>query len=186
MLIETLNSNKTNYLSVKDLFIVQSGKIIPKTKMINDAKYPIYSAQTLNNGEIGKINTYDFDGEYITWTMYGQAGTVFYRNDKFSITHLCGILKNNNQLVDTKFVYHYLKLNAPKYSLIGSGRSTLLIGEFSKIKIPIIPIYKQKEIAYKLDKFEKYINEINGLLPKEIKLINKQYNYYIDELLNLE
>ncbi|VEU77200.1 hypothetical protein [Mycoplasmopsis columbina] len=48
---------------------------------------------------------------------------------------------------------------------------------FEQIKIPIISICKQKEIAYKLDTFEKYINEINGLSPKEIELIEKIYNY---------
>lgn len=32
---------------------------------------------------MGYLDTYDFEGEYITWTTDGaNAGTVFYRNGK--------------------------------------------------------------------------------------------------------
>ena len=42
--------------------------------------FPVYSSQTTNQGIFGFLNTYDFDGEYVTWTTDGaNAGTVFYR-----------------------------------------------------------------------------------------------------------
>ncbi len=60
----------------------------------NKGEFPVYSSQTANNGEIGKISSFDFDGEYITWTTDGaNAGTVFHRTDKFSITNVCGLIK---------------------------------------------------------------------------------------------
>ena len=34
--------------------------------LANPREYPVYSSQSLNKGEMGKIDTYDFEGEYIT------------------------------------------------------------------------------------------------------------------------
>ncbi len=53
-----------------------------------------------------------------------------------------------------------------------------------KLKIPIPPIEKQKEIAEILDKFDTLTNSISEGLPKEIELRTKQYEYYRDMLLS--
>jgi len=43
---------------------------------------------------MGYLDTYDFEGEYITWTTDGvNAGKVFYRTGKFNCTNVCGVLK---------------------------------------------------------------------------------------------
>ncbi|QKG28188.1 restriction endonuclease subunit S [Mycoplasma sp. 1654_15] len=80
---------------VGDLFYLKRGKVILQNFIENNrGKFPVYSSQTENNGELGKINTYDFNGEFITWTTDGaHAGTIFYRNGKFSITDRCGIVE---------------------------------------------------------------------------------------------
>jgi restriction endonuclease S subunit len=50
----------------------------------NEGEYPLYSSQTQDYGIFGFIDTYDFEGEYLTWTTDGaNAGRVFYRNGKF-------------------------------------------------------------------------------------------------------
>jgi len=60
----------------------------------NKGGFPVYSSQTSNFGEIGSINTSDYEEECFTWTTDGTyVGTVFYRNGKFSITTHCGILR---------------------------------------------------------------------------------------------
>lgn len=59
--------------------------------------YPLYSSQTENDGVMGSIDTYMFDGEYLTWTTDGaHAGTVFHRRGRFNCTNVCGTLKANN------------------------------------------------------------------------------------------
>lgn len=58
-----------NFLEKKidDLFITGRGRVINKTNIkTNQGKYPVYSSQTVNNGVLGFINTYDFEGEYLT------------------------------------------------------------------------------------------------------------------------
>ena len=53
--------------------------------------------KTQNNGEFGYINTYDFEGKYVTWTTDGaNAGRVFYRDGKFNCTNVCGTIKVKN------------------------------------------------------------------------------------------
>ena len=58
---------------------LKRGRVISKKYLVeNSGDYPVYSSQTARNGQIGKINTFDFDGESITWTTDGaSAGTVF-------------------------------------------------------------------------------------------------------------
>ena len=62
------------------------------------SSYPVYSSQTTNSGVMGYIDTYDFEGEYITWTTDGvNAGTVFHRNGRFNCTNVCGTMKPHRQ-----------------------------------------------------------------------------------------
>ena len=80
---------------VGDICDISRGRVMSKDYIReNEGEYPVYSSQTENNGELGRISTFDFDGEYLTWTTDGaNAGTVFYRNGKFSITNVCGLLR---------------------------------------------------------------------------------------------
>ena len=52
-------------------------------------EYPVYSSQTVNNWELWKIDTYNYDWEYLTWTTdWANAWTIFRRIWKFSITNV--------------------------------------------------------------------------------------------------
>ncbi|PLV62052.1 restriction endonuclease subunit S [Brachyspira pilosicoli] len=169
------------YKQIKDIAKINRGIIISK-KYIEENKgdYPVYSSQTENNGELGRINNYAYDGEYLTWTTDGaNAGSVFYRNEKFNITNVCGLIKITESNVITKFVYYILRIYAPKYVNRGMGNCKLMSNVMESIKIPIPPIEVQKEIVRILDTFTKY----QDLLNRELELRKKQYEYYRDKLL---
>src|SRR5690606_3534109 len=78
---------------IREIAKVGRGRVISH-KEINGSqmkKYPVYSSQTTNNGVMGYIDTYDFEGEYVTWTTDGEkAGTVFHRVGRFNCTNVCG------------------------------------------------------------------------------------------------
>lgn len=57
-------------------------------------KYPVFSGKTINKGLVGFTDSYKYDGKFLTWTTYGiKAGTVFYRDCRFSIGRNCAGLK---------------------------------------------------------------------------------------------
>ena len=100
-LIQQLCPDGVEYGTVGDVATITRGRVMSKDYIKeNHGEYPVYSSQTENFGELGCISTYDFDGEYLTWTTDGaNAGSVFYRNGKFSITNVCGLIKASNYIM---------------------------------------------------------------------------------------
>jgi type I restriction enzyme S subunit len=57
------------FKEIAEVCKVNRGRVISKEYLRdNVGEYPVYSSQTLNNGVFGLINTFDYDGEYVTWT----------------------------------------------------------------------------------------------------------------------
>ena len=157
------------------------GRVISKEYLANNlGDYPVYSSQTVNNGEIGKINSFDFDGEFVSWTTDGaNAGTVFYRSGKFSITNVCGLIKIQNNLeLNYKFLFYWLSIEAKNHVYSGMGNPKLMSHQMEKILIPIPPLSVQTEIVKILDALT--------ALPSELTLRRKQYEYYREKLLSEE
>ena len=154
----------------------------------NEGEYPVYSSQTENNGELGKIATYDFDGEYITWTTDGaNAGTVFYRNGKFSVTNVCGILKViDNKKVMAKYLTYALSIRTKEYVNSGMGNPKLMNNVMERIEVPIPQLAVQEKLVSVLDHFESICKDLNIGLPAEIEARQKQYEYYRDKLLDFK
>ena len=183
---ELLKNAKVEWKKLGEVCYLQRGRVISK-KYLEEHKgqYPVYSSQTKNDGEIGKIDSYDFDGEYATWTTDGAyAGTVFYRNGEFSITNICGLIspKDKQELI-VKFIVYWLEIEAKKHVKDGSGNPKLMSNVVADIPIPLPPLSLQEKIVKVLDKFESLTEDASGLLPKEIEARQKQYEYYREKLL---
>lgn len=159
--------------SIADICNISRGRVMSKDYIKeNLGQYPVYSSQTENDGRLGLINSFDYDGEYLTWTTDGaNAGTVFYRTGKFSITNVCGLLKVTNEQVLTKYLYYTLSVEAPSYVSSGMGNPKLMSNVMGRIKVAIPPLPVQSEIVRILDNFT------------ELTARKKQYEYYRDELL---
>ncbi|SDU27892.1 Type I restriction modification DNA specificity domain-containing protein [Polaribacter sp. Hel1_33_78] len=115
-------------------FNIGRGRVISKVEIFeNKGDFPVYSSQTTNNGELGKINTYDFDGEYVTWTTDGaNTGTCFHRNGKFNTTNVCGMLSKRNILFELKYLCFYLNLVTKPYVRIDINPKLMnnMMGEY--------------------------------------------------------
>lgn len=164
---------------------LRRGRVMSKEYLAENAgDYPVYSSQTENNGEIGKINTFDFDGEFINWTTDGaNAGTVFYRTGKFSITNVSGLIKINHDYdsrLSYKFLFFWLSIEARKHVYFGMGNPKLMSHQVAKIPIPIPPINIQAEIVRILDAF----TALTAELTAELTARKKQYEYYREQLLS--
>lgn len=185
-LIQTLCPDGVEYKTIGEITNISRGKVMSKDYLReNKGEYPVYSSQTENNGMLGAITTYAYDGEYLTWTTDGaNAGTVFYRTGKFSITNVCGLIDNTSSNVNTKYLYYVLNKRAPNYVSSGMGNPKLMSNVMSKITIPIPPLEVQQEIVRLLDDFTAKTTELQAELNKEYEVRMKQYYYYRNELLD--
>ena len=187
-LIERLCPDGVEWKTMKDLCILQRGKVYSK-KFISEnvGDYPVYSSQTANNGILGKINSYDYDGNYLTWTTDGAyAGTIFYRTGKFSITNVCGLIKPKNKDINLRFLYYWLSLTAKKYVYQGMGNPKLMSNQVEEIEIPVPPIEVQRKIVEILDNFTELEAELERKLEAELEARRKQYEYYRNQLLTFD
>jgi type I restriction enzyme S subunit len=152
---------------VRDLFILGRGRIISESYIRDhEGIYPVFSSQTENKGELGRVNTYDFEGEYITWTTDGaNAGTVFYRSGKFNATNVCGIVKSKNDYVNVKFFSFLLSTIAKDYvSYIGNPK--LMNNVFGSIIIKFPPLPEQRKIAEILETVDNAIEKTDAIIEK--------------------
>ena len=184
-LIKELCPDGVEYRKVGDVANISRGKVMSKDFLKeNEGQYPVYSSQTEKDGRLGSITTYMFDGEYLTWTTDGaNAGTVFYRSGKFSVTNVCGAIEVTAKDVNTKYLYYVLNREAPAYVNSGMGNPKLMSNVMAKIKLPIPPLPVQREIVRVLDNFTELTAEITEKLTEELTARKKQYEYYRDTLL---
>ena len=178
-LLEERKETKLKKVAITDVFNINLGisKYNHKYFSTHQGKYPVYSGQTKNNGEIAKIDSYDYDKEGLTWTIDGYAGRVFYRNGKFSLTTHCGLLTIKEQFkdkLDYEFLKYLLDNELPNYS-VGEGNKRLKKTHIEKIsiKIPVdkkgeFDLSRQRELAKKYNLIEQIKNELKKDLDKVI------------------
>ena len=165
--------------------VLSRGRVMSKVYLAdNVGKYPVFSSQTANNGEIGKITTYDFDGESVTWTTDGaNAGTVFHRKGKFSITNVCGLIKiKDEKELNYKFLFYWLSIEAKKHVYSGMGNPKLMSNQMAKIPVPIPSLQIQQKIVDILDTF----TELAAELAAELTARKQQFEYYREQLLSFD
>ncbi|WP_215741020.1 restriction endonuclease subunit S, partial [Mesomycoplasma hyorhinis] len=115
----------------------------------NIGKYPVYSSQTQNEGISGNISTYEYDGEFITWTMDGvNAGTVFYRNAKFNVSSSGVLSVKSDMQINTKFLFYVLRLMSLNKENMGETIPHFTISMMEKLEITILNnVQEQTKIA---------------------------------------
>lgn len=180
---QLLQGAEVEWKKLGEVAEIRRGRVISKGYLNENAGlYPVYSSQTENMGEIGRIRTFDFDQESITWTTDGaKAGTVFHRKGRFSITNVCGLIKIRDiQVISYRYLYYWLSIEAKKHVYSGMGNPKLMSNQVERIPIPIPPLHVQQEIVRILDKF----TELETELETELDLRKQQYERYRDQLLS--
>ena len=163
---------------VNDIFDFKRGRVISKKDLMNNAgEYPVYSSNTKENGIFGYLNTFDFDCEGITWTTDGiYAGTTFYRNGKFSITNVCGLMTVKKEFINS--IYLPFVNAVLNFRNIATGTdnkkvmTNVILNSNITIKIPTnskgeFNLSAQQQIAEKYQK----INQIKKSIADELEKI---------------
>jgi type I restriction enzyme S subunit len=173
------------YVTLGNTCRINRGKVFSKQYIRNNpGVYPLFSSQTLKDGLMGMIDTHDYDGEYLNWTTDGaNAGTIFYRTGKFSVTNVSGLLKPINNEINIRYLMYTLQIIMKSYVSGGMGNPKLMSNVVSGIKYPLPPLPIQEEIVRILDEFSEYTTSLTKGLPAEIELRKKQHEYYRNQLL---
>lgn len=164
---------------INKIFYIEKGESKYTKAYINShkGKYDVYSSKTSEDGIIGKIDSYDYDVECLTWTTDGTyVGTVYHRNTKFSMTTHCGALIPQSKKLYLPYFQAILNKDLNRY-YVGEGsnrRITVNIIKDVRVHIPIdsngeYDIKKQKEIANRYIRLE----EAKSKLQEEMKNLSK-------------
>lgn len=179
---QLLEAHRGIPVKVSEIANIGRGRVISSSEINKqrNPSYPVYSSQTSNDGIMGYLDKYDFDGEYITWTTDGaNAGTVFHRSGKFNCTNVCGVLKiKDTSKVNPSFVALALQRQTKKYVSINLANPKLMNNVMAGITVELPQFEMQNRIS----------NLNNGICSKiinEIKFMTNlliQKKYLIDKL----
>ena len=164
------------------MFRLGRGRVISNEEMgAHPGQYPVYSSQTEDEGVMGYIDTYDFDGDYITWTTDGaKAGTVFYRTGQFNCTNVCGTLLPRNQNLDLRFFHHALNIVTSRFVRYDINPK-LMNNVMAKIRVQVPPVAEQRAIANFLNRKTEQIDELIRIKGRRIELLQEQRTALINQ-----
>jgi type I restriction enzyme S subunit len=160
---------------VKHLYSIGRGRVISQQELVDDGLYPVYSSQTLDNGVLGYINTYDFDRDQITWTTDGaNAGTIFLRRGKYNCTNVCGTLKPTYQEQKLEYIAYVLHFVAQYYKRPDTNGAKIMNGEMAEIVVTFPSLPEQTAIANFLDRKTAQIDQAVSIKEKQIELLKER------------
>jgi len=160
---------------IKFLFKIGRGRVISQQELVDDGKYPVYSSQTQDNGVLGRINTYDFDCQQITWTTDGvNAGTVFLRDGKHNCTNVCGTLQPKIASLSMEFLAFALTISTQFYKRPDTNGAKIMNGEMAEIIVTVPPLSEQTRIAQFLDQKTAQIDQAIAQKERLIELLKER------------
>ncbi len=171
---------------IKNLFDLEKGfsKYTKNYGNQNKGAYPVYSAS--NIAPLTHINSFDFNGEYLTWATNGFAGYIKVISDKFSINGDRGLLKPKQKNINIKYVKYKLE---PILRELAKGRKGEKgENEFTKVYPSMISDIK---IDFPVDNNGEISTDIQNEIVEEFVFIEKikekvqEYKKTINEL-NIE
>jgi len=133
--------------AVGQLFYIGRGQVTSHEFIAaHPGRYPVYSSQTENDGVMGHIDSFTFEGSCLTWTTDGaHAGTVFLRRGRFNCTNVCGTLKPRVEL-DMVFLLYALSVETKRHVRLDINPK-LMNNMMARIRVNLPPMEEQQRIA---------------------------------------
>ena len=162
--------NELNYVGVENLLQNKAGKVSSKYVPASGNCTKFESGDIL----IGNIRPY-LKKIWQADCTGGASGDVL-------------VLRLNDESVNSRYLYQILADDKFfDYNMKNAKGAKMPRGDKNAIleyKIPVPPLPTQRKIVEVLDKFDTLVNSIAEGLPCEIKLRQKQYEYYRERLLS--
>ena len=182
-LIAELCPSGVKYVPLKQIAEVGTGSS-DRVNAVDDGEYPFY----VRSKNILRSNRYLFDEEAIIIPGEGGIGDIFhYVNGKYDLHQRAYRIHLIDPNVNTKFTYYCLSANFKKFIIMKAVNATVTSIRKPMIEnfpIPLPPLPVQQEIVRILDDLTKATTELNKELNIELEARRKQYEYYIDRVIN--
>jgi len=135
----------------------------------------------------------NLDSEALVLPNVGNCGEVYYvtpdifKNNKNVLGPNAILVKSDK--VNMRFLYHIFLNNEFQNNLIkitsSTGQTKFNKTNFKELTVPIPPLPVQREIVRILDNFTELTSELTSELTAELTARKKQYEYYREQLFNL-
>ena len=181
------SDNKVKIKKLGEVVDIVVGGDAPKNNYslspTDEYKIPIFSNGVEEKALYGYTNVAKVDKKSVTVSARGTIGFVSYKEQPYFpiIRLLCLIPKES---IKVKYLFYLLQNSKIHHKDTGipSLTSDMIINKI--VLIP--PIEVQNKIIEVLDKFQSLLDDIKQILPKEIELRQKQYEYYREKLLDFK
>ncbi len=175
------------YPNVNSVFKIEKGNSVLTKKYghENNGVYPVFSAS--NRDPLCHIDSYDYDGKYLTWASNGLGGFMKLINGKFSVNGDRGVLipvVENIDITYTKFVLEPILRSIAKGRKGDRGKNEFTkvsVNMIKKVKFPVpvdkkgdYDLLKQKEIG---EKYLKLYNERDTIISEIDELISANIEF---------
>ena len=129
---------------------------ISTSDLSSNGTYPVYGA----NGIIGNYHLYNHEKEQICITCRGSnCGIVNYTEAYSWITGNSMVINTDNvEIIDKRYLYHYLSFLNFKPLISGSGQPQIVRAPLAKLLIILPPKNIQLKIAVIIDSYMKKID----------------------------
>lgn len=169
------------FIPIKYLAEVGTGSS-DRVNAVDDGKYPFYVRSKI----ILRSNRYLFDEEAIIIPGEGGIGEIFhYVNGKYDLHQRAYRIHFVDKRVLTKFAYYYFKAYFKKFIMkraVSATVTSIRKPMIDNFLIPLPPLFIQQKIVQILDTF----TELNKELYAELAARKKQYEYYLNKLLDFK
>ena len=188
-LINELCPNGVKFISLGKICEIKTGKGITKKESSEDFKYPIISG---GKTAMGYYKFYNREENTVTVSRVGaNAGYVNYIKEKFYLNDKCFSVIPNEKYSESilkKYLYFIMKSKENNIICMQSegGVPTINTKKISSLLIPVPPLSVQAEIVHVLDSFTELTAELVENLLMELDARKKQYEYYLNLLINDE
>ena len=164
-----------------DICVVQRGKRLTKDLLDENSAYPVYHGGL---EPLGRYGQYNREANTVMVINVGaSAGTVGFSDCRFWSSDGCFCISHSEHL-NNKYLFYYLqtKTHYLQSQVRHAGIPTLDNPVVEKINVPLLSLPEQTRIVGILDTFTSSIEN----LKEQIAQRRKQYEYYRDQLLDLE
>ena len=158
----------------------------------NEGEYPVYSGSTKGNGELGRVNEYEFDmreESVIFVSTVGSDTTVMSTriiSGKFNLSQNCLIMSKIIE-VNIRFVYFFTLMDFPYQRsllpvILKEGHRSVGMGELDEFQILFPPLSEQQQIVEYLDEHTQLIDKTISVEQRRIELLKEYRQSLISEV----